>query len=287
MAARCVRRVAVLSRGCVRAPCSQQPSAYYCSSIVSGRMEVNGVNIHYQQTGNGDHVVLLLPGALGCSKTDFGPQLTSLNKNVFTNIAWDPRRYGCSIPPNRDYPPDFFERDAKDAIDLMQALNFKRFSLLGWSDGGITALIAAARYPSLIHNLVVWGANAYVTEEDLKLYNAVKDVSKWSEKMRKPMEALYGKEYFTKTFEAWVEAMNTFTSRPDGKGNICQHLLPFIECPALIIHGEKDVMVPPFHPRFIHQQIKDSRLHLMPDGKHNLHLRYAEEFNRLVEEFLC
>uniref|UniRef100_A0A8C5PC43 AB hydrolase-1 domain-containing protein n=1 Tax=Leptobrachium leishanense TaxID=445787 RepID=A0A8C5PC43_9ANUR len=265
--------------------CNPKARVRRTSSIVSGRMEVNGVNIHYQQTGNGDHVVLLLPGALGCSKTDFGPQLTSLNKNVFTIIAWDPRGYGCSIPPNRDYPPDFFERDAKDAIDLMQALNFKRFSLLGWSDGGITALIAAARYPSLIHKLVVWGANAYVTEEDLKLYNAVKDVSKWSEKMRKPMEALYGKEYFTKTFEAWVEAMNTFTSRPDG--NICQHLLPFIECPALIIHGEKDVMVPPFHPRFIHQQIKDSRLHLMPDGKHNLHLRYAEEFNRLVEEFLC
>lgn len=28
------------------------------------------------------------------------------------------------------------------------------------------------------------------------------------------------------------------------------------------------------------------RLHLMPEGKHNLHLRFAEEFNREVEEFL-
>lgn len=30
----------------------------------------------------------------------------------------------------------------------------------------------------------------------------------------------------------------------------------------------------------------ESRLHLMPEGKHNLHLRFADEFNRLVEDFL-
>lgn len=45
--------------------------------------------------------------------------------------------------------------------------------MLGWSDGGITALIAAAKYPSLIHKLVVWGANSSVTKEDIKLYNGM------------------------------------------------------------------------------------------------------------------
>ena len=30
----------------------------------------------------------------------------------------------------------------------------------------------------------------------------------------------------------------------------------------------------------------DSRLHRFPDGKHNLHLKYKEEFNKMVEEFL-
>ncbi|XP_053321962.1 valacyclovir hydrolase isoform X2 [Spea bombifrons] len=256
----------------------------FSTSVVSAKVQVNGVGLHYQRAGSGDHAILLLPGALGSSKTDFTPQLSSLNKRLFTVIGWDPRGYGCSIPPTRDYPPDFFERDAKDAVDLMQALNFKKFSLLGWSDGGITALIAAATYPSLINKLVIWGANAYVSEEDLRLYDAVKDVSNWSDKMRKPMEDLYGEEYFVKTFKAWVDSMSNFASRPGG--NICQHLLPFIECPTLIIHGLKDAMVPLFHAHFLHQQIKDSRLHIMPDGKHNLHLRYAEEFNRLVEEFL-
>ncbi|XP_053570648.1 valacyclovir hydrolase-like isoform X3 [Bombina bombina] len=218
------------------------PRAFtYCTGITSSRLEVNGVNLHYQRTGWGKHAVLLLPGVLGSSQTDFAPQLTYLNKELFTIVAWDPRGYGRSIPPNRDFPPDFYERDAKDAVDLMKALKFERFSLLGWSDGGITALIAAGTYPSHIHKLVVWGANAYVTDEDVKLY----------------------------------------------EGNICRHLLPLIKCPTLIIHGNKDAMIPPVHPQFLHKQIKGSRLHLIPDGNHNLHLRYAEEFNKLVEHFLC
>ncbi|XP_066479150.1 valacyclovir hydrolase [Tiliqua scincoides] len=262
----------------------QGASAFYSTAITSAKVEVNGIHLHYQQTGNGNHVVLLLPGMLGSCQTDFGPQLKSMNKQLFTIIAWDPRGYGKSIPPDRDFPPDFFERDAKDAVDLMQALKFKKFSLLGWSDGGITALIAAARYPNLIHKMVVWGANSSVTEEDVKLYNAIRDVSKWSEKARKPMEEMYGHEYFSKTCEAWVDGISQFLHKPDG--SICQSSLPHIKCPTLIIHGEKDPLVPRFHPEYLHKHIIGSQLHFMPEGKHNLHLRFAEEFNRMVEKFL-
>lgn len=35
-------------------------------------------------------------------------------------VAWDPRGYGHSRPPDRDFPMDFLERDAKDAVDLMK-----------------------------------------------------------------------------------------------------------------------------------------------------------------------
>lgn len=52
----------------------------------------------------------------------------------------------------------------------LQTLKFQKVSLLGWSDGGITSLIAAAKYPSYINKMVIWGANAYVTDEDEKIY---------------------------------------------------------------------------------------------------------------------
>nr|XP_011749075.1 valacyclovir hydrolase isoform X2 [Macaca nemestrina]XP_011749076.1 valacyclovir hydrolase isoform X2 [Macaca nemestrina]XP_024650385.1 valacyclovir hydrolase isoform X2 [Macaca nemestrina]XP_028703707.1 valacyclovir hydrolase isoform X2 [Macaca mulatta]XP_028703708.1 valacyclovir hydrolase isoform X2 [Macaca mulatta] len=221
---------------------------------------------------------------LGSGETDFGPQLKNLNKKLFTVVAWDPRGYGHSRPPDRDFPADFFERDAKDAVDLMKALKFKKVSLLGWSDGGITALIAAAKYPSYIHKMVIWGANAYVTDEDSMIYEGIRDVSKWSERTRKPLEALYGYDYFARTCEKWVDGIRQFKHLPDG--NICRHLLPQVQCPTLIVHGEKDPLVPRFHANFIHEHVKGSRLHLMPEGKHNLHLRFANEFNRLAEGFL-
>ncbi|XP_045905881.1 valacyclovir hydrolase [Micropterus dolomieu] len=256
----------------------------YCSSVASGRQHVNGVDLYYEQTGRGKHAVLLIPGALGSTRTDFGPQLKSLNKERFTVVGWDPRGYGQSRPPDRDFPPEFFERDAKDAVDLMKALGFSKFSLLGWSDGGITALIAAAKNPDLIGKMVVWGSNAFISQHDLELYDAVRDVSKWSARMRQPMEEVYGAEVFAKTWEAWVDGVAHFAKRPEG--SICMELLPHISCPTLIIHGEKDPMVPSFHPQCLLKHIKGSRLHLMPEGKHNLHLRYAAEFNKLVEDFL-
>ncbi|XP_058438342.1 valacyclovir hydrolase isoform X3 [Marmota monax] len=236
-------------------PTAGRKAAY--GTVTSAKVSVNGIHLHYQQTGEGEHAVLLLPGMLGSGETDFAPQLKSLNKNLFTVVAWDPRGYGHSRPPDRDFPVDFFERDAKDAVDLMKTLKFKKISLLGWSDGGITALFAAAKYPSYINKMVIWGANAYVTEEDERIYQGIRDVSKWSEKARKPLEALYGYDYLAKTCEKWVDGIGQFKHLPDG--NICRHLLPLVQCPTLIVHGEKDPLVPRFHADFIHEQVKGSR----------------------------
>jgi valacyclovir hydrolase len=44
--------------------------------------------------------------------------------------------------------------------------------------------------------------------------------------------------------------------------------------------------VPAFHPEVIHRGIAGSRLYIFPEGKHNIHLRYAEEFNALAYAFL-
>lgn len=81
-----------------------------------------------------------------------------------------------------------------------------------------------------------------------------------------------------------MDGISQFKQLPEG--NICRHLLPLVQCPTLIVHGEKDPLVPRFHADFLLQHVKGSRLHLMPEGKHNLHLRFADEFNRLVEDFL-
>ncbi|RXN36389.1 valacyclovir hydrolase [Labeo rohita] len=87
-------------------------------------------------------------------------------------------------------------------------------------------------------------------------------------------------------YQTTGEGNHTVLLLPGALGSICREVLPLISCPTLIIHGAKDPMVPSFHPEYLLQNIKGSRLHVMTEGKHNLHLRYSSEFNTLVQEFL-
>ena len=68
------------------------------------------------------------------------------------------------------------------------AAGYSRYSLLGWSDGGITALILANNNPELVDGMVVWGSNSYVTKEDMAMIEVSRDISKWNPRMRDPLE---------------------------------------------------------------------------------------------------
>ena len=95
---------------------------------------------------------------------------------------------------------------------------------------------------------------------------------------------MYGKENLQDLWSSWMDAFFSFKENPED--GICIKSLPKIKASTLIVHGAKDPMVPGFHPEFIHKNMKDSKLHIFEEGKHNLHLRYHEEFNALVKEFL-
>ncbi len=67
--------------------------------------------------------MLLLPGALGTGAGDFPTQLDPENgmaaSGHFKLVAWDPPGYGKSVPNERTWPLDFFDRDAQSAADLI------------------------------------------------------------------------------------------------------------------------------------------------------------------------
>lgn len=253
------------------------------SSPTTGKLLVDNCSIEYLSKGSGPHPILLLPGALGTSPTDFSPQIEELGKNEnFTVVGWDPPGYGGSRPPARTFPDDWFYRDANMAVATMKALGHETFSLVGWSDGGITAMIAAAKYPENVRKLVVWGANAYIADEDIGMIENVADVSKWSDRMRAPMEAIYGDE-FPSLWKAWCDAY--IKIHRDG-GDVCTKELKNIVAPTLAIHGAKDAMVLGEHIHHLNENIKGSKIYIFEDGKHNLHFKYKKEFNEMVANFL-
>jgi len=63
-------------------------------------------------------------------------------------------------------------------------------------------------------------------------------------------------------------------------------LLPRIKCPALIIHGEKDAVVPPTHGKYLWRRISDADMVILPDAGHDVVLEAGRAFRRIVYGFV-
>ncbi|XP_025834786.1 valacyclovir hydrolase isoform X2 [Agrilus planipennis] len=251
--------------------------------IQESKIEIDGHSINYIKEGIGDHHVLCFPGALGTIWSDFKPQVENLDKDKFCVIAFDPPGYGFSRPPDKSFGTDFYEKDAEIAYKLMKKLGIKKFSLLGWSDGGISSIILSANYPDSVKKLVIWGANSYILPEEINTYEKLRDISKWSDKMKAPLIKLYGEDGLKTLWNNWCDTLIEIAKKG---GNICKNKLDYIQCPTFILHGSKDPMIAGEHPEFLLKNIKNAKIKIFPEGKHNIHLRYADEFNKAVTQFL-
>lgn len=143
-------------------------------SPMEKQLQIAGHKINFVEAGSGDKGVILLPGALGTAWTDFKPQIEHLPTMLPNHkiIAWDPPGYGKSRPPEKDFGVDFYEKDAEAAASLMEKIGFRSFSVVGWSDGGITGMIMAGRKPLLVDKLVIWGSNAYITPKEAGIFES-------------------------------------------------------------------------------------------------------------------
>ena len=87
------------------------------------RMVVNGATIAYHDLAGPPEAApaLLMHGFTGTAEAHMGPIIEEL-RGTRRVVAPDLRGYGASRPPVRDFPPDFYVRDADDmdaAKDLL------------------------------------------------------------------------------------------------------------------------------------------------------------------------
>jgi valacyclovir hydrolase len=237
--------------------------------------------LHFERAGQGSPL-LLIPGALGTGAGDFPAQLGWFAERGFQVIAPDPRGYGRSRPPERDFPPDFYRRDAQDMFALMASLGHRRFSIMGWSDGANVAAIMAAQGPAQVERLVVFGGQSFLTAEEITAFNGIRKISAWSPRAAEAMRAVYG-EALDGLWDRYVDGQVALF---ETGGDLYRERLADIHCPAFVLHGALDPLVPAFHAQAIHRGIAGSRLHIFPEGKHNIHMRYADQFNALTHAFL-
>lgn len=243
------------------------------------------LNVSLYAPSAAEKTILCLPGALGTGPSDFEALLSGGLGDRFGVVALDPRGLGGSTGV-RTFPLDFYRRDALDGAAAMKQLGHDRYSVLGWSDGANSALHLAS-HPSCkdaVEKLVVWGGNAYVTQEDVDAWEGLRDVSNWSSRMREKSEALHGtdrlQELNDDATDGWIRMYT------EAAGDVCLEALHQVACPTLVVHGAKDVICDMKHARYIAKHVADSQLVVLAEGKHNLHQRHADTFHPLVADFL-
>ena len=167
-------------------------------------------------------------------------------------------------------------------VALMDSLGHRRFSVMGWSDGANVGAIMAALRPERVERLVTFGGQSFLTPEDITTFNTIRRIADWAPKPAAAMRKIYGAQLD----ELWDRYVAGQEALFEAGGDLYGLLLAKIRCPVLVLHGGKDPLVPVFQAEAIARGIAKAELRVFPAGRHNIHMRQAEEFNLLTYAFL-
>lgn len=249
-------------------------------------IRAGAIDVHYVEAGKTNEgatvPLLLLGGTLGAVESDFGPQLTMFGRHHWV-IAPDRPGYGRTRPPDRTYPDNFYQRDARSVLEFMDALELTSAAVLGWSEGADVALSVAALAPARVKKLVIWGGISCVEDADLAIFEARRDTERWSTKAQESLGAIYGDGYWQRTWRGWCDVMVRLHA---AGGDVRLPRIEDISCPTLILHGAKDPLIRAIHPENLQRRIVHARTELIEDAGHQPHLTHSIEFNARVEAFL-
>ena len=235
-------------------------------SFKSGYSEVNGLKMYYEIHGDKGNNLVLIHGGGSTIGTSFGKVLPELAKN-FTVIALELQGHGHTN--DRD-APESFEQDADDVVALLHNLDIPRASFLGFSNGGNTAIQIAVRHPEIVNKLIL--ASTFYKREGMLpgFFDGMKQAT--LQDMPQVLRDAFlqinpDSSKLISMFNKDRERMLNFSDWKD-------EMLRSIKAPALIICGDRDVILPE-HTVAMSKLIVDSRLMILP-AEHGSYMGAAE-----------
>ncbi len=226
------------------------------------------------------HTVLLIHGFGGTPESDFAGQLPALLSH-FRVIAPHLHGYGHSTHRS-SYTLSFYRDDAADLGIILDSLNIDKALVLGFSDGGIVGLLLAALYPQRVQTLAVMGAQPTISAQNVAAIRHWLVETPLAEDWQKELAKLHGEPYWRSLPRMYVEGQEALVAA--GGVIITQEELASIRCPAPIMHGKRDRLVPADYAHIISEHIPNSQL-LLFDAGHAVHLRCEKEYTSAVMEF--
>ena len=273
---------------------SAQPRA----TAVPKDVTVLGFKLHYLEAGKGAPVVLL--HGLGGDGSRWGPNIEPLARD-FHVFALDQIGFGQSDKPLANYHTGML---AEFLVGFLKAVNVPKASLVGNSMGAGVALYTAAKFPDAVDRIVLADGGGFRTAGDRpaapptpeqlhrqQIQNSVTrdetreffrilfhDKSLVTDKMVDDQLAMRLRSAFTIT--------KVQKSGAKGLGSLTEEQVRGVKAPTLIVWGKYDELANPAGADRLERTIPGSRKVIIDDCGHMPQLEKADEFNRIVRDFL-
>ena len=250
-----------------QAPSRRGPPIRYGNDRAAGHTFTHdGVKLYYEVYGAGEP--LLLVHGNGGSIADLSAQIAHFRKR-YKVIAMDSRDQGKS----GDSPDKLtYEKMTDDLAALLDHLKVGPVNVLGWSDGGIEALLLGIRHPKKVKKIAAMAANLNPSEQ--ALYPEFKAL------VKSMISAIPAAERDKPQGKRELKVTSMMLDEP----NIDVKALEAITAPTLVLASDHDI-IRDEHTVEIYHHIPNSQLAIFPNATHMIPFDDPALFNATVERF--
>jgi pimeloyl-ACP methyl ester carboxylesterase len=263
----------------------------------------NGIEYAYRDLGAGDVPLVLLQHFRG-NLDNWDPALVDPLAADRRVVTFD--NVGVGATTGRT--PNTVEAMAHDAIAFLEAMNFQRVDLLGFSIGSFVAQEIALIRPDLLRRLVLASSAP----------QGAAGMHGWAPEVIGAVGApetnpqAYLDVFFAPTTtsrEAGQEAAGRIFGRTTGQDEpttwqtrqaqydaVCAWGVPnhsllqrvaAIDLPVFVANGDSDPMIPPRYSHLLAGLLSDARVKIYPDSAHGFLFQHHSEFAADVNAFLA
>jgi pimeloyl-ACP methyl ester carboxylesterase len=241
---------------------------------VMSTLDINGVPVHVDVTGDGEPVVFLHGGF--CSAEVMRP----ISQELSGYAVHAPERPAHGRTPDRPGPFSYAAGVA-DTVAYLDAVGLERAQVVGFSDGAIIGLMLALAHPERVASLVFISGNlvpegVHVPEDQ---HATALPESEWvrvSDEYARlsPDGAEHADDVFGRIQRMW-----------ETEPAIEQASLAAITIPAMVMAGDHDI-ISLDHTRVIADGIPGSQLCIVPGTSHFLVREKPELIGLVLQQFL-
>lgn len=254
--------------------------------------------IYYESHGTKDPLIMIM--GLGGNSCWWGDMLIGEISKFSQAIIFDNRGTGRSEDPDEEFTVKTL---ADDVSGLMDALNIPKANILGISLGGMIAQEFVLNYPQRVGKLILCSTNCGVVKsvppspEVISVLIKPREGRPEEDIIKDSIPFLFSDDFVQKnpeSVDAMIKNVLKYPTSPKAFQRQLNALMTFdsyerlntILKPTLVMHGKKDILVPPQNSEIIAGRIPHARLELFDESAHALFSQETAPVVNALADFL-